>query len=152
MPGPRNGWPTASVFGCRDRWTAAGPSPAGYIIPLMSGMPPPPPPSFSGASAMIASVVRMFLAIDAAFCSAERHHGGVNNAGGHEVLDLAGLRVEAVARRRPADVVDDDRALEAGVLGDLAERLLERAQHAPLTHSRVVSSERDLKARRQCRN
>ena len=46
----------------------------GYIIPLMSGMPPPPPPapSFSGTSATIASVVRMFLAIDAAFCSAER--------------------------------------------------------------------------------
>ena len=32
----------------------------------------PPPPSFSGISATIASVVRMFLAIDAAFCSAER--------------------------------------------------------------------------------
>ena len=44
-----------------------------YIIPPMSGMPPPPPPpSFSGTSATIASVVRMFLAIDAAFCSAER--------------------------------------------------------------------------------
>src|SRR5579875_170772 len=45
-----------------------------YIIPLMSGMPPPPPPaaSFSGISATIASVVRMFLAIEAAFCSAER--------------------------------------------------------------------------------
>ena len=39
----------------------------------MSGIPPPPPaPSFSGASATIASVVRMFLAIDAAFWSAER--------------------------------------------------------------------------------
>src|SRR5947209_4613597 len=39
----------------------------------MSGMPPPPPPpSFSGTSATIASVVRMFLAIDAAFWSAER--------------------------------------------------------------------------------
>ncbi len=42
---------------------------ADYIIPDMSGMPPPPPPapSFSGTSATIASVVRMFLAIDAAF-------------------------------------------------------------------------------------
>jgi hypothetical protein len=40
----------------------------------MSGIPPPPAaaPSFSGSSATIASVVRMFLAIDAAFCSAER--------------------------------------------------------------------------------
>ena len=44
-----------------------------YIIPPMSGMPPGmPPPSFSGGSATIASVVRMFLAIEAAFCSAER--------------------------------------------------------------------------------
>src|SRR4051794_24046000 len=44
-----------------------------YIIPLMSGMPPPaPPPSFSGISATIASVVRMFFPIEAAFCSAER--------------------------------------------------------------------------------
>jgi len=39
-----------------------------YIIPDMSGMPPPgPPDSFSGTSATMASVVRMFLAIDAAF-------------------------------------------------------------------------------------
>ena len=39
----------------------------------MSGMPAPmPAPAFSGASATIASVVRMFFAIDAAFCSAER--------------------------------------------------------------------------------
>src|SRR4051794_41591988 len=48
---------------------------APYIMPPMppmSGMPPPPLPSLSGASATIASVVRMFLAIDAAFCSAER--------------------------------------------------------------------------------
>src|SRR2546425_519674 len=44
-----------------------------YIIPPMSGMPPPiAAPAFSGASATIASVVRMFFAIDAAFCSAER--------------------------------------------------------------------------------
>src|ERR1700737_2786481 len=46
------------------------PSASGYIIPLMSGM--PPPDSLSGISATIASVVRMFLAIEAAFCSAER--------------------------------------------------------------------------------
>src|SRR5215471_17703521 len=42
-----------------------------YIIPDMSGM-PAPAFSFSGASATIASVVRMFFAIDAAFWSAER--------------------------------------------------------------------------------
>src|SRR5262249_48382438 len=46
---------------------------ARYIIPPMSGMPAPAPAGvFSGASATIASVVRMFFAIDAAFCSAER--------------------------------------------------------------------------------
>jgi hypothetical protein len=44
---------------------------ARYIIPPMSGM-PAPARSFSGASATITSVVRMFFAIDAAFCSAER--------------------------------------------------------------------------------
>src|SRR4029079_11598331 len=49
-----------------------GGGPAAYIIPLMSGMPPPPPESLSGTSATIASVVRMFLAIDAAFWSGER--------------------------------------------------------------------------------
>src|SRR5207244_9988393 len=39
----------------------------------MSGMPAPAPTGFfSGASATIASVVRMFFAIDAAFCSADR--------------------------------------------------------------------------------
>ena len=43
-----------------------------YIIPPMSGMPPPPAPFSSCTSATIASVVRMFLAIDAAFWSAER--------------------------------------------------------------------------------
>src|SRR6185503_11924037 len=40
----------------------------------MSGIPPPmgAGADFSGASATIASVVRMFLAMDAAFCSADR--------------------------------------------------------------------------------
>ncbi len=44
---------------------------SGYI---MSGMPPPigAADCFSGASATTASVVRMFLAMEAAFCSAER--------------------------------------------------------------------------------
>src|ERR1019366_3615193 len=45
-------------------------SASGYIIPLMSGI--PPPAFLSGISATIASVVRMFLAIEAAFCSADR--------------------------------------------------------------------------------
>src|SRR5688500_1853534 len=43
-----------------------------YIIPPMSGMAGAAAPSFSGGSATMHSVVRMFLAIDAAFCSAER--------------------------------------------------------------------------------
>ena len=44
-----------------------------YIIPPMSGIPPPAIAGcFSGGSATIASVVRMFLPIEAAFCSAER--------------------------------------------------------------------------------
>ena len=63
MPGPR-------AKQLRQQMRAA------YIIPDMSGMPPPPPPPppsvLSGTSATMASVVRMFLAIDAAFCSAER--------------------------------------------------------------------------------
>ena len=45
-----------------------------YIMPPMppiSGM-PPATPAFSCGSATIASVMRMFLAIEAAFCSAER--------------------------------------------------------------------------------
>jgi hypothetical protein len=53
------------------RTVANGPSVSsvsGYIIPLMSGV--PPADSLSGISATMASVVRMFLAIDAAFCSA----------------------------------------------------------------------------------
>src|SRR4051794_11455320 len=50
----------------------SGAKPA-YIMPPMSGMPPPTPaPSLSGISATMASVVRMFFAIEAAFCSAER--------------------------------------------------------------------------------
>src|SRR5690348_9785163 len=47
------------------------PTCSGYIIPLMSGI-PPPPPFLSAISATIASVVRMFFAIEAAFCKADR--------------------------------------------------------------------------------
>ena len=95
----------------------------------MSGMPAPTPaPAFSGASATIASVVRMFFAIDAAFCSAERVTivGSVMPALTRSV-DLARVDVQALARLRRADLVDDDRALEARVRRELAERLLERA-------------------------
>src|SRR5215213_9905432 len=56
-----------------------------------------------------------------------RDHGGVDDARADQVDHIAGGRVQALAGGRLAHVVDDDRALEAGVLRDLAERLLERA-------------------------
>src|SRR3954464_3104414 len=58
-----------------------------------------------------------------------RDHRRVDDALGDEVDDLAGRRVQAQALLGLADVVDDDRALEAGVVRDLAQRLLERAEH-----------------------
>src|SRR3954454_20434958 len=57
-----------------------------------------------------------------------RDHGRVDDALGDEVDDLAARRVQALALLRLANVVDDDRALEARVVRDLAERLLERAE------------------------
>ena len=97
------------------------------IIPDMSGIPAPPAPapSFSGSSATIASVVRMFLAIDAAFCRAERVTiaGSMTPAATRSTISL----VEAF-RPKPflglAHVVDDNRALKARVLGQLTQRLL----------------------------
>src|SRR5205807_6033450 len=44
-----------------------------------------------------------------------------------QVLDLAGLDVEAEALLRRAHLLDDDGALEARVVRELPERLLERA-------------------------
>ena len=67
-----------------------------------------------------------------------RDHRRVDDAGGDEIDDLAGRGVEAEALLGLADVVDDDRALEAGVLRDLAERLLERAQDDPRAGPLVV--------------
>src|SRR5215217_3886636 len=59
-----------------------------------------------------------------------RHHGRVDDAGADQVDVLAGGRVEANAGGLGAThLVDHDRALEAGVLRDLTERLLERAEH-----------------------
>src|SRR4051794_20726683 len=55
------------------------------------------------------------------------HHRRVDDAGADQVDVLAGGRVEAVAGLGLAHLVDHDRALVAGVLRDLAERLLERA-------------------------
>ena len=95
----------------------------------MSGMPPPiAAPSFSGGSATIASVVRMFLAIEAAFCSAERVTivGSMTPALTRSPYSPVSA-FEALAGLQAADLLDHDRALEPGVLGDLADRLLERA-------------------------
>src|SRR4051794_13146196 len=69
-------------------------------------------------------------------------HGGVDDARGDQVHVLAGGRVEAVAGLAAADVVDDDRALEARVLGDLTERLLERAEHDAGARALVVVLDR----------
>src|SRR5205823_11169734 len=56
-------------------------------------------------------------------------HRRVDHAFGDEVADLVGGRVQAMAFFGLAYVVDHDRALQARVLGQLAQRLLERAQH-----------------------
>ena len=80
-----------------------------YIIPSMPPMPPgmPPPPFCSGISAMIASVVRMFFPIDAAFCSAERVTMAGSMTPADQVHDLAGVGVEAhVVALGAAHVVD----------------------------------------------
>ena len=84
---------------------------------------------FSGASATIASVVRMFFAIDAAFCSAERV-----TMVGSMIPDLTRSSTSPESTFRPcpgrsrADLLDDDRALEPRVERELVDRLLERAQ------------------------
>src|SRR5262249_33751931 len=101
-------------------------SPAAYIIPDMSGM-PAAAFSFSGASATIASVVRMFFAIDAAFWSAER----VTIVGSMiPLLTRSSTSPESTFRSWPgrAHLIDPDRALEARVRPELPQRLLERAQ------------------------
>src|SRR5581483_2768453 len=55
-------------------------------------------------------------------------HRRVADSGLQQVLDLAGLDVQAEALRRGADVRHRDRALEARVGRELPERLLERAE------------------------
>src|SRR5215204_2324446 len=58
------------------------------------------------------------------------HLGGIDDPGGEHVDVLFGLRVEAEGLRLVVgDPADHDRALDAGVLGDLADRSLERLQH-----------------------
>jgi hypothetical protein len=56
-----------------------------------------------------------------------RDHGRVDDARLDHVHDLAGVHIKPEAALGGADVVADDRALQAGILGQLAQRLLERA-------------------------
>src|SRR5829696_6298969 len=58
------------------------------------------------------------------------HLGGIDDPGGEHVDVLFGLRVEAEGLRLVVgDPADHDRALDAGVLGDLADLSLKRFQH-----------------------
>src|SRR6266508_3661483 len=57
-----------------------------------------------------------------------RDHGRVDDPGLDEVSVLAGIDVQSVPLAGGPNVVDDDGALEPAVVGELAERLLERAQ------------------------
>src|SRR4051812_6633830 len=57
-----------------------------------------------------------------------RHHGRIDDAVLDEILDLTGVDVQALALLGRANLVHDDRALEARVVGELPERLLERAE------------------------
>src|SRR6266511_2387021 len=59
-------------------------------------------------------------------CRAD-HHRRIGDSGVDEVLVLVRLDVESVALRGVADPVDDDRAFQARVVGELADRLLQRA-------------------------
>src|ERR1700742_1604383 len=59
------------------------------------------------------------------------HLGRVDDAGFDQVAVLTGSRVQAFARLQLPHLVDHDRALLAGVLGDLTDRLLERAVDDP---------------------
>ena len=57
------------------------------------------------------------------------HLGRVDDAGGDQVLVLAGCGVEAEATLAGTNLLDDDTALEAGVDRDLADRLLHGSTH-----------------------
>ncbi len=90
-----------------------------------------PPPGMAGAlssglSAMTASVVRNSAAIDAAFCSADRVTfvaSGTPAFSRSSYSPVAALRPFAPSRF--LHLLDDHAALEAGVDGDLLERLLD---------------------------
>src|SRR6195256_4625537 len=97
---------------------------------------PPPPPGIGGAgsfgsSATMASVVTSRAATDAASCSA----GGTPlarsmDAFGDHIDIVFGLRIESERLGLVLkDLADDDRAFDAGILGDLADRGFQRFQH-----------------------
>ena len=95
-----------------------------------AGMPPPPPP-FLGASTMAASVVIIRPATEAASCRAVRTTlAGSMTPACDQVDVLFGLGVEAEGGRGVLQhLADHDRAFDAGVLGDLADRGLQGAAH-----------------------
>src|SRR6266511_456480 len=66
-----------------------------------------------------------------------RDHRRVDDPGLHEVLVLAGLDVQALALRGGPDLVDDHRALEARVVGELPDRLLESADYDERTRALI---------------
>ena len=102
----------------------------------MPPMPPMPPPGMppagalsSGASLTAASVVMRRPATEAASWSAVRTTlVGIDHAGGDEILVDFRLRVEAHRLVVAVDqLAGDDGAVMARILGDLADRRLERA-------------------------
>ena len=83
--------------------------------------------SSSGFSTTRVSVVSSMPAIEAALTQRRAGHlDRVDDALGDQVAVLAGGGVEAVADAELADLGDDDVALDAAVLGDPAQRLVER--------------------------
>ena len=102
----------------------------------MSPMPPMPPPgppagiglSFFGFSATIASVVIRRPATEEASCSAVRTTlAGSMTPRRDQIAILVGLGVEApVGVLALQQLADHHRAVEAGVLGDLPRRPLDR--------------------------
>ena len=73
----------------------------------------------------------MFLAIEAAFCSAERVTiaGSITPAARRSTISLVMASIPAPSW--VAHVVDDDRALETGVVREPAKRLFEGSQRDP---------------------
>ena len=131
-------------------------------------MPPPPGIAgaafFFGASATMASVVIMRPAIEAASCSATRTTFAGSTMPALEHVDiLLGLGVKAEGLGLVGqDIADDDRALHARILGDLADRRFESPQHdidagldigiliAEFADSGLGAQKRNAAARERC--